>query len=197
MIYPNSFEQKVGFDKIRRMVEEKCVTKLAKEKLADTQLSSAFDLVALRLELADEMRTVLMMEDSFPDNTYVDVVDFLKKIRIEGTFLDAVELLALSKALTAARELSNFFNKREDEKYPSLRRLSSTVAVFPAVVAKLESVVNKFGKVKDNASPELAQVRRSISEKQQQITKRMHAILRSAQQDGMASLSAMGEWLSP
>lgn len=190
MIYPESFEQKVGFDKIRRMVEEKCITKLAKEKLADTQFSSSFDEVSLRLTLTDEMRTVLMMEDSFPDNTYVDVVDFLKKIRVEGTFLDAAELLSLSKALTAARELSNFFNKREDEKYPSLRQLSSTVAVFPAVIAKLEAVVNKFGKVKDNASPELAQVRRAISDKQQQITKRMHAILRSAQQDGIANEDA-------
>lgn len=190
MIYPDSFEQKVGFDKIRRMVEEKCVTKLAKEKLADTQLSTNFDIVTLRLELTDEMRTVLMMEDNFPDNTYVDVVDFLKKIRVEGTFLDAPELLSLSKALTAARELSNFFNKREDEKYPHLRQLSSTVAVFPAVIAKLDSVVNKFGKVKDNASPELAQVRRSISEKQQQATKRMHSILRSAQQDGIADEDA-------
>lgn len=190
MIYPDTFEQKIGFDKIRRMVEEKCVTKLAKEKLANTQFSSVFDIVTLRLELTHEMRTVLMMEDSFPDNTYVDVVDFLKKIRVEGTFLDAVELLALSKALTAARELSNFFNKREDEKYPSLRQLSFTVAVFPAVIAKLDSVVNKFGKVKDNASPELAQVRRSISEKQQQITKRMHSILRSAQQDGIANEDA-------
>ncbi|MDR0660937.1 MAG: Smr/MutS family protein [Prevotellaceae bacterium] len=190
MIYPDSFEQKVGFDKIRRMVEEKCITKLAKEKLADTSFSSSFDVVSLRLELTDEMRTVLMMEDSFPDNTYVDVVDFLKKIRVEGTFLDGMELLALSKALTAARELSNFFNKREDEKYPSLRQLSSTVAVLPAVIAKLDAVVNKFGKVKDNASPELAQVRRTISDKQRQITKRMHAILRSAQQDGIADEDA-------
>lgn len=172
------------------MVEEKCITKLAKEKLADTSFSSSFDVVSLRLELTDEMRTVLMMEDSFPDNTYVDVVDFLKKIRVEGTFLDGMELLALSKALTAARELSNFFNKREDEKYPSLRQLSSTVAVLPAVIAKLDAVVNKFGKVKDNASPELAQVRRTISDKQRQITKRMHAILRSAQQDGIADEDA-------
>lgn len=190
MIYPDSFEQKVGFDKIRRQVEEKCVTKLAKEKLANTTFSSAFDIVSLRLELTNEMRTVLMMEDGFPDNTYVDVVDFLKKIRVEGTFLDALELLALSKALTAARELSSFFNKREDEKYPSLRQLSSTVAIFPAAIAKLDSIVNKFGKVKDNASPELAQVRRNIADKQQQITKRMHAILRSAQQEGIADEDA-------
>ena len=186
MIYPKNFEQKLGFDKIRQQIEGKCITQLARHMLAKTGFSNKFEEVQMRLELVDEMRTILLMEDSFPDNTYVDIVDFLKKIRVEGTYLDAVELLTLSKALTAAKELSQFFNKREDDKYPHLKQLAAGVAVFPAVIAKLASIVNKFGKVKDNAAPELAAVRRSIAEKQQQITKRMQTILRNAQQDGIA-----------
>ncbi len=185
MIYPNTFEQKVGFDKIRRMVEDKCVTRLAREKLADTSFSASFDVVKLRLEQTDEMREVMTMEDSYPDSAYVDIAHFLKRIRVEGTYLDAEELLTLSKGLLAAKELSLFFNKREDEKYPQLRQLASTVAVFPAVLAKLDSVVSKLGKVKDNASPELATIRRNMSETQQQINKRMQSILRKAQQDGL------------
>lgn len=186
MIYPDSFEVKVGFDKIRRMVAEKCITKLAQEKLGETAFSASYDTVCMRIEQTEEMRRVLLMEDSFPDNTYVDVVDFLKKIRAEGTYLDALDLLTLLKALESAKALSQFFARQEEGKYPRLQTLASTVSVFPAVLAKLDSIVSKFGKVKDNASPELAAVRRSMSEKQQQIVKRMHAILRSAQKEGFA-----------
>ncbi|MDR0754371.1 MAG: Smr/MutS family protein [Prevotellaceae bacterium] len=190
MIYPDTYETKTGFDKIRKMVENNCVTKLAKQKLQNVEFSSDYDFVCMQLRQTDEMQNILKFENSFPECIYVDIVDFLKKITVHGTYMLAAELFDLAKAIYSAKNIVAWFKNCDEQKYPELKKITQQITIFPAVLSKIEEVINKFGQIKDNASPELLRIRKTIATSQQQISKKIHIILKSAQNEGIADENA-------
>ena len=185
MIYPDTYEIKTGFDKIRGKVESYCVTRLAKQFLQDVKFSTDYEAVCVKLRQTNEMQTILLHEDSFPECAYVDINDFLKKITVAGTYMLATELFDLLKALQSAKDISSWLKKCAENKYPELRQIAKPVTIFPAVLSKIEGIINKFGQVKDNASIELMRIRKTITAHQQQISKKIHSILKSAQNSGI------------
>ena len=185
MIYPKTYETKIGFDKIRNLVENNCKTKLAKQKLQDVAFSSNYDFVCTQLRQTSEMQTIFRLESSFPECSYVDIIEYLKKITIHGTYMLAAELFDLSKALHSAKDILSWFKKCDENKYLELKKITAQVTLFPAVLTKIEDTVNKFGQIKDNASPELMTIRKNISTYQQQISKKIYNILKSAQNAGI------------
>ncbi|MDR1553828.1 MAG: Smr/MutS family protein [Prevotellaceae bacterium] len=190
MIYPDTYEAKIGFDKIRKMVENNCVTRLAKQKLQNVTFSSDYDFVCTQLKQTNEMQIILKFEDNFPECVYVDIVDFLKKITVHGTYMLAAELFDLSKAIRSAKEIVSWFKKCDEQKYPELKKVTKQITIFPAVASKIDEVINKFGQIKDNASPELMHIRKTITAYQQQISKKIYNILKSAQSEGIVDENA-------
>ena len=190
MIYPDTYEAKTGFDKIRKMVENNCITKLAKQKLQNVKFSSDYDFVCMQLKQTNEMLNILRNENNFPEYAYVDIVDFLKKITVGGTYMLAAELLDLLKALHCAKDIVAWFKKCDAKKYPELRKITEQITLFPAVQSKIEDVINKFGQIRDNASPELLNIRKNITACQQQISKKIYAIFKSAQSAGIVDDNA-------
>lgn len=190
MIYPNNFEQKIGFDKIRQMVESKCITQAARQKLAEVSFVSSLELLTPILQQVAEMRTICSMDSSFPDSGYVDVLPFLPKARIIGAYLDVNEVFALKRALDTTKSIVAFFKRQEEGLYPTLRQLVSAITIYPAVLDRIDSIVNQHGKVRDNASPELLQIRRAITDKQQQVSRRIQVIMKKAQADGIVDEDA-------
>ncbi|MDR2802245.1 MAG: endonuclease MutS2, partial [Prevotellaceae bacterium] len=186
MIYPSNFEQKTGFDRIREMVASRCLTALGRQKAAAAAFSSSFAEVRRNLSQTHEMLTVLRMEEGFPDEGYADVEEALKKLHIEGTYIEVNELGALRQMLDTVRAIVSFFKKCKEESYPCLRALASRVVVYPEISRRIDAILNKHGAVRDNASPELLQLRRVIHEKETQVVRRMNAILKSAQAEGVA-----------
>lgn len=185
MIYPANFEQKVGFDRVREQVAALCTMRAARERLAAHTFSVSCVEVEERLALADEMRRILEMERDFPDIEFVDVDRILAKIRIEGSFLDVDEVVTLRKALTAVGEIVGFIGSRGQTLYPALRARTEGVACFPEVVRAIDAIIDGFGNVRDNASPELHQVRRAIREREGQAAKRLQQVLQSAKGSGI------------
>ncbi|MDR1983982.1 MAG: Smr/MutS family protein [Prevotellaceae bacterium] len=190
MIYPNTYETKVGFDKIRNMVESHCITRLAKQKLQNVEFSSDYDFVYIQLKQTGEMQNILTFENSFPECVYVDINDFLKKITIHGTYMLASELFDLLKALHSTKDIVAWFKKCDENKYPELRKIIQQITLFPAVITKIEAVIDKFGQIKDNASPELMHIRKTIAASKQQISKKIYNILKSAQNQGIVENDA-------
>ncbi|MCC8088243.1 MAG: Smr/MutS family protein [Rikenellaceae bacterium] len=185
MIYPKELEIKIGFDRIRSQIDKLCATKRGKEILSDTGFSSSFKEVRQRILLTDEMRTVLMMECDFPQNGYVDLAFLRRKLEIEGAFLDTDELAVLKTGLSTVVDISRFFSSKEEENYPHLKQLTSGVATLPHVISEIDSIIDRFGKVKDNASPELQNIRRSIADKEGQVSRRLNQIMREGQASGI------------
>lgn len=193
MIYPQNFEQKTGFDKVRYLISEKCLSPLGKERVAEMNFSADYTIVAERLQQTDEFVRILHGDSEFPASYFFDVRYSLKRIRPEGTWLDEKELFDLKRSLQTINDIIRFFRADEDEeiKYPALTVLAGDILVFPQLIGKIDTILDKFGRVKDNASPTLAQIRKEISITMSGISRSLQSILRAAQSDGVVDKDVM------
>lgn len=189
MIYPASFEQKIGFDRFREQVAALCTMRAARERIASEQFSTSPREIERRLALADEMRLLLDMEHDFPGGEYPDIDQTVAKLRVEGTFLDVEEVVTLHRALSALGGVISFILNRQD-RYPTLWDRTHGVAAFPEIVRRIDAIVDRFGNVRDNASPALQEIRRAIREREGQAAKRLQAVLASAKGAGIVDADA-------
>ncbi|GHT29779.1 endonuclease MutS2 [Bacteroidia bacterium] len=187
MIYPQNFEHKTGFDTVRRHLHEKCLSPLGEERVAEMSFSADYRLISDLLNQTNEFVSILHGEDEFPAAYFFDVRYSLKRIRPEGTFLEEKELFDLKRSLQTINDIVRFFRVEEGDEipYPALTQLAGDVGVFPQVIGKIDSILDKFGRVKDNASPTLAQIRKDIASTMSGISRSLQSILRAAQADGV------------
>lgn len=189
MIYPQNFEQKIGFDQIRQLLRDKCLSTLGEERVTDMAFSDRFGEVEERLDQVSEFLRILQEEDNFPAQYFFDVRPSLKRIRVEGMYLDEQELFDLRRSLETIRDIVRFLQRTDDEEsaspYPCLRRLAGDITVFPQLIAKINGILSPYGKIKDNASSELARIRRELASTMGSISRSLNSILRSAQSEGV------------
>lgn len=187
MIYPNDFETRIGFDRIREEIQRLLATRTAVELLES--LAMSHDLPTIRRALGEtfEMRTILLLESDFPQSGFKDINHFLHRVRIIGTFLETEQMVELLAALELLHGITSFFRqKAESNPYPLLAELTTPVGEFAPIIKEINRIIDRFGRIKDNASPELLAIRRQLNEKSGQISKRLQQILRQAQADGYA-----------
>lgn len=187
MIYPSNFEQKTGFDKVRLLVSDKCLSPLGKERVAAMSFSTDYTFISNELDLVDEFVKIQQGETDFPANYFFDVRYSLKRIRPEGTWMDEKELFDLKRSLQTIHDIIRFFQPGEDEeiKYPALTALAGDILAFPQLVGRIDTILDKFGKVKDSASPELQTIRREMTITMSNISRNLQSILRAAQSEGV------------
>ena len=187
MFYPLNFEQKTGFDKIRLLVSDKCLSPLGKERVADMCFLTDYKTIGDKLEQVDEFVRIQQEGEDFPANYFFDVRYSLKRIRPEGTWLDERELFDLKRSLQTIHDIVRFFRPVEEVeiKYPALTALAGDILVFPQLIGKIDAILDKFGKIKDSASPELQTIRREITVTMSNISRSLQSILRSAQSEGV------------
>jgi len=191
MIYPQNFEQKIGFDQIRQLVKGKCLSTLGMERVDEMAFSDDYREIDRRLEQVMEFISILQGEDDFPSQYFFDVRPSLKRIRVEGLYMDESELFDLRRSLETIRDVVRFLRQTDDEEdeeahspYPALYELAGEVMVFPMLIARINDILDKFGKVKDNASPELLRIRRELAATTGSISRSLNSILRTAQAEG-------------
>jgi DNA mismatch repair protein MutS2 len=186
MIYPDNFEYKIGFDKIRQLVTTRCLSALGEEKVSEMRFSSDFGFIRKRLSQVQEFTRILQEEDDFPSDYFFDVRDSLKKIRIEGTYLIERELFDIRRSLETIHAIVRFFTaKSSSDFYPHLLELAQEVTSFPQFIRQIDLILDKFGQIKDNASPELSAIRKQLAQTVGSISKTLHSILRTAQSEGL------------
>lgn len=187
MIYPENFEIKIGFDKIRQLIIEKCLSSLGKEKVEGMNFSSDYDIITSQLFQTEEFIKILQEEDKFPTNYFYDIRPALKNIHIEGTWIDENVMFDLRRSLQTIFDIVSFLNGQDDENtpYPHLKALSGDIATFPQLIRQIDSILDKYGRVKDNASSELNRIRREMTQITSSISRTLNSILRSAQSEGL------------
>ena len=183
-------EQKLGFDRIRSMTESRCSTTLAKERCGSDLFSTSYDAIEEELSRTDEMRLIVMFESSFPDSGFVDTYPFLKHLEASSSFLDLNSVVRLRNSLDTIRQIVAFFKNTKDGQYLRLKKMAEPVVLYPEISRRIDTIVDKFGDMKDSASPELQTIRRAIKDKEGQISKRINSILRSAQSEGLVDEDA-------
>lgn len=183
-------ESKLGFDRVRTFVADRCSTEYAVSRVAEETFSNDPKVIGERLALTDEMRLIVMFEENFPTNGYIDCLDFLKPLENTGYTIDILSLGKLRTMVETVRKLTNFFMSIKDGVYPNLKRMSAPVMSFPEVQRRIDLILDKFGDVKDTASDKLLEIRRAIKTKEGAISKRANAILKQAQADGLVDEDA-------
>lgn len=185
MIYPENFESKIKFDKIRQLVKSYCLSDMGRELVDKMNFSSDSSYISEQLKETHEFMNILQVEDSFPGDHFRDARPFLQKIRVEGLFLEIAEMVALKLSLESLSAIVRFF-KGKEERYPILSAKAGCIHLFPFVQQRLDTIVSKHGTIKDTASPELNDIRHHLQRKQAGISKRMQSLLQQAQSEGWA-----------
>ncbi|MEG1643798.1 MAG: endonuclease MutS2, partial [Bacteroidales bacterium] len=187
MIYPDNFEAKVGFDKIRILISEHCLSPLGVECADMMGFSLNHGEVVRMLEECDEFCRILQSDVDFPCDNFYDVRPALKRIRIEGTYMEAQELFDLRRSMNTIINVIGFFKVGDDENdvlYPRLKSQTEGVTVFPEILKRADSIIDKFGNIRDNASPLLNDIRREINSTMNGISRSLANIIRRAREDG-------------
>lgn len=187
MIYPENFESKIGFDKIRQLLMARCLSPLGEEKVENMAFSSDYTFITESLSQTEEFIRITQEEDDFPTNYFLDVRPSLRNIKVEGTWIDENALFDLRRSLQTIRDIVSFLKKEDEENtpYPHLYTLAGEVVVFPQLISKIDNILDKFGRIKDNASSELHRIRKDMAHISGGISKSLNAILRLAQSEGL------------
>ena len=198
MIYPQNIEQKIDFQVIRDGLKGCCMSSLGKERVDAMQWLTHYPVVRDLLARVREMMGVLTDPLlAFPHGEIYDLREALSRIRIEGLFMDEAELFSLRKMLDYSAQLERFFGALDRVKYPLLSDNQSTLSLpfregtgVGMIIALIDRILDRYGKMRDNASPELACIRKEISASQGSVSRALNAILRQAQAEGILDKDA-------
>ena len=203
VIYPNNFEHKLGFDEVRRLLKGHCLSTLGKEKVDQMAFSTDAATVNEWLRQVSEFRRLLEDKESFPMQYFFDVRESIKRIRLENTHLEEDEVWDLRRSLETIANIIRYLNDAEEDitdpiahmalveyKYPTLMKLTEGVQTFPAMIRRIDSILDKFGRIKDSASMTLAGIRHDLEKTQGSISRTLYTILHAAQKDGIVDKDA-------
>ena len=198
MIYPQNFEKKIEFDAIRTMLKELCLCTLGRECVDEMSFLTDYASIEGRLGETDEFVRLLRVEQNFPNDFYFDVREPLQRIRIPGMYMGEEELFALRRSLDTIGRMLSLLRRQSDDGgvdgavslYPRLRALAGDVEAFPQIIRAIDAIVDKFGHVKDSASPTLAGIRSELVRTSNGISRTLNNILRRAQAEGLVEKDA-------
>ena len=203
MIYPTNYEHKIGFDDIRSLLRERCLSSLGREKVDTIAFSDDADEVREWLEQVREFRLIRETKDDFPLEHFYDVREAVTRIRLANTHFEEPEVFDLRRSLETIVKIVNYLRRGEDGKeslstkqsavdydYPALARLTENVVTFPAMLRRIDSILDKFGKIKDGASMTLAGIRHELQKTEGSISRTLYTILHAAQRDGLVDKDA-------
>ena len=191
MIYPDNIEQKIDFAVIREELRHRCASPLGIERVEAMQMETEYETVNRLLLLTDQMREV--QSDpmlTFPRGEIHDLREAVARIRVEGLFLDEAELDELRKTLAFAVELETFFAALDEKRYAMLKGLTVTGNGLREIVKAIDGILDRYGRLADHASPELARIRREMANLQGSVGRTLASILRQAKADGLVDSDA-------
>lgn len=193
MIYPKNYEHKVGFDEVRTLLRERCLSSLGREKVDKIAFSNNCEEVNEWLEQIREFRRLTETSDDFPLQFFFDVREAVARIRLSGTHFEEQEVFDLRRSLETISKIVTYLNRSDDGEhfpYPGLHRLTEDVMTFPAMIRRIDSMLDKYGKMKDGASMTLAGIRHDLQKTEGSISRTLYSILHSAQREGLVDKDA-------
>ena len=200
MIYPKTFESKIGFSEIRTLLRERCLSTLGKELVDSMTFMDSVKDVNTQLQRTREFRRLQEEAEDFPLNYFFDVRASVQRLRLEGTHMEEDELFDLRRSMGTICGIVDYLNQSNDDgndgeedgwkkeptyPYPALHELADGVMTFPQILQRIDQILDKFGKIRDTASPELQNIRRELAKTEGSISRTLYNILRNAQSEGL------------
>ena len=203
MIYPKNFETKIGFNEIKDKVGGYCLSPLGKGQVEEMTFSNDAETINTWMEEIREMRQI-EEQDDFPLAFFFDVRDSLKRLRLQNTWIEESELFDIRRSLKTIDDIVTYLYRGEELPeqdddsdvtmkkwdYPALHDIADGIATFPIIIQQIDQIIDKFGHIRDNASPELLNIRRELAKTNGSVSRILNNILRSAQSDGIVDKDA-------
>ena len=183
-------EEKIGFNEVRTMLHSYCLSPLGHERVDAMQFFSDHEAITtLHLQLA-ELGSIFQTSTELPPQDFFDLREDIQRIRIEGTYLEEQTIWELLRALRTLHAWVAIVRQQDEERssvilYPGLEKLAEGVFTFLTITRRLEQMLDKFGRIKDEASSELASIRRELKRAEGSVSRTLTSILRSAQAEGL------------
>jgi DNA mismatch repair protein MutS2 len=187
MLYPKNFEEKIGFDQIRLLIKEECNGSIGKAFVDKIRFSSQADIIKKLTGQAEEFRKLLIEGQEFPNQYFYDLSEALQKASIENAFLTETEFQDLKLSLSTLLQCLNFLNSRDEKRFPQLKELCEGVAVDKNILKKIEQTIDDRGKMRDNASPKLKEIRSTILSEESRLRKVLDSILRGLKSQSLVA----------
>ena len=185
MIYPDNLEYKIGFDIVRKTLASKCSNPLGKAKCESMTFSNNYRLIVNSLSQTNEYLSIIKSTNDFPNGSIFDLRESLLKIKAAGSLLTETGLYQLGKTLVSAAEICDYFTEEKSAAYPLLKQIADSLLCFPEISRHIDSILDKFGNIKDNASPELQQLRRKLLSVSSSVNGMMQRVISRYKQNGM------------
>lgn len=184
MIYPKNFEEKTGFDQVRQMIRENCLSPLGGYYVDKIRFFSDFNLINKSLSQAEEFRLLLLEDSGFPAQDYFDLTPELQRIKIEGTYIEKDTLFDLKSSLITITDSIEYINKLDALRFPNLKQLTVNIGVEKIIILRIKKIIDNKGNIKDTASQKLLEIRKELIRKQSSIDKNINQSLKAAKRSG-------------
>jgi DNA mismatch repair protein MutS2 len=185
MIYPQTFEKKVGFDKIRFWLYQNCMSALGKENIDNITFSDSYEIIKKNLNLTEEFINIIEIEKDFEITSIHNNNHSLKRAKLENSYIEIADLSELRKNLETTHNILSFFEKDKENKYYHLKELSQQINYQPIIIERINKILDRNEILKDNASPELAKIRQQINHKKKLIASTLSSIINKAKEEGI------------
>ena len=121
MLYPENFEEKIGFDIVRRLILAHCLSPQGAEAVDGMQFMTDMLQIMPALESVEEFRQLLLFDEPFPAQDFYDLREVLKRLRIDGTYIELDELACMRGFVQSMTQIFVYFKVRHEEnRYPRL-----------------------------------------------------------------------------
>lgn len=186
-LYPENFESKIQFNEIRTLLKQHCICSLGENEVDNMRFSNNFSKINEQISITDEIvRLITLDSEELPLENFYDIRSTLSRVKVEGLYFDENELFNLNRSISAVTRLIKYILQHEESQFPFLHKSIKGIASFQDISKKIDAILDKFGKIKDNATPELAHIRREIIKAQSSASRTLIKILREAQEAGYA-----------
>ena len=191
MIYPNNYESKIGFQEIKSLLSGFCQSELGRERVGELRMLTEVSAIRQKLQESQELETILEETVELPEMAFYDLRPSIQRIRLEGAHIEEDDLGRLKKSLDTLHSWLRIIRATaegsEEHSYPALNQLSMGVFTFIAVAGAIDKTLDKYGKIKDEASPELARIRHELRASEGSVNRTLHGILRTVKDEGLVA----------
>ena len=191
MIYPNNYESKIGFQEIKSLLSGFCQSELGRERVGELHMLTEVSAIRQKLQESQELETILEETVELPKMAFYDLRPSIQRIRLEGAHIEEDDLGRLKKSLDTLHSWLRIIRATaegsEEHSYPALNQLSMGVFTFIAVAGAIDKTLDKYGKIKDEASPELARIRHELRASEGSVNRTLHGILRTVKDEGLVA----------
>ncbi len=193
MIYPEHFETKIGFDRVREMLLSRCISELGREKVHSIQFSASYETISTQLDQVEEFRQIILQSIPFPASSYFNPHAVFEHLRLKETFVEADTLLEVKRSYETIIQINNLLCKQTDtgeRLYPAMYLLVMNLVIDEGIAKRIDDIVDEKGQIKSNASVELRRIRKVKDDTERKAGQRIQQLLSEGKSQGWISRDA-------